>query len=486
LCRSAFDPENRDYWLPAAESKGDQRQVESSIVAWSIWLLREQLLPTLTSGERKRINEWLASCTTHPVRNNNWAWFTAVNQAVRLDLASKYPEFAGDERWMLDDLKVLDGMARGDDGWYTDSLNEPMFDYYNSWVFASHFLYWNKIAGRRYPEWSKRFGDRVRKYLETAPLFFGANGSHVLYGRSLIYRFGVLTPLVLAYEQKLWPHSPGLLRGLVERNMQFFWSHGAFDSQRGKLRETMSPEGTRDIKESYIDGGHPYWGMQAFAAFLVPPKDPFWTKSAAKLPVEQADFVRPIRSAGLLLTGKKSSGEVRLYNALSSRLDVHYRDKYNKVVYSTDYPMCIVQSKAICPWDNALVLRETATGTTAGRGRVELSKVRVDGIELTYTIQLNSVTAKVLTRITIGPHSEVRQHTLAITGSDTGYEVVEGAQIEVTDYEGWSSKEIVTDFGPVETARSNVLQREFRVVTLRAPARTGSMTLTAKWSATRG
>ena len=56
-------------------------------------------------------------------------------------------------------------------GWYNDDKPGQSFDYYNSWVFASHFLYWNAMVGERFGDWSKVFGSRLRQYLDTAPLF---------------------------------------------------------------------------------------------------------------------------------------------------------------------------------------------------------------------------------------------------------------------------------------------------------------------------
>src|SRR5579872_2613836 len=108
---NAFDPDHPDYWLPTDPGHSNQRQVESSLVAWSLWLLRDKLLPLLTSRQRTNIQAWLASCTQYPVRHNNWAWFTAVNQAARLDLAKHWPEFSGDAAWMTEDLKALDALA---------------------------------------------------------------------------------------------------------------------------------------------------------------------------------------------------------------------------------------------------------------------------------------------------------------------------------------------------------------------------------------
>jgi len=41
-------------------------------------------------------------------RTSNHAWFTAINQAARIRLGEKFKDFAGDEKWMLDDLRALD------------------------------------------------------------------------------------------------------------------------------------------------------------------------------------------------------------------------------------------------------------------------------------------------------------------------------------------------------------------------------------------
>jgi len=58
---------------------------------------------------------------------------------------------------MIEDLKFLDTLAApGSDGWYTDSPRSPSTTI-TILVFASHFLYWNKVVGAKYPEWSAKF-----------------------------------------------------------------------------------------------------------------------------------------------------------------------------------------------------------------------------------------------------------------------------------------------------------------------------------------
>jgi hypothetical protein len=421
--RNGTDPDSADYWLPSPADRQNQRQVEASIVAWSLWTARDTVLAALNQRERKNVAAWLASCCRVPVRNNNWAWFTAVVQAACRRLAEKFPEFEFNEKWMLDDLRALDAMAAGESGWYNDGLKGAAFDYYNSWVFASHFLYWNELVGSFYPEFRNRFSERLKNYLEIVPYFFANHGGHVLYGRSLIYRWAAVTPLVLAWRQGLWPHSPGLLRRIVERNILWQWDIGAFDAAAGKLRESYTRNGTRDVCESYIDGGHPYWGMQAFAFWLIPDGDPFWTAPEEPLPVEKSDYAIAIPEAGLLVRGARISGQVTLYNAKSTKTEPHYRDKYNKLAYNSHFPFAVNHEPGRPTLDNLVLLRDPATGERACRGQVEESSVEAERVELVYEIRLHSVTARVRTEIRWRGDFEVRSHF--VTASGEGLEKLE-------------------------------------------------------------
>lgn len=413
IFRHAFDPQHPDYW-GAVPDRQNQRQVESSIVAWALWVARDLVLPQLSEKERGNINAWLASCTKVPVRRNNWAWFTAVNQAVRLDLAHTWREFSGDEKWMIEDLKAMDALAApGRDGWYSDSPKEPVYDFYNFWVFASHFLYWNKIVGRRYPDWSAKFTLRLNLFLENVPYLFGANGAHTLFGRSLIYRWAALTPLVLAYEQGLWPHSPGLLKRIVRGNIEYFWKLGAFDAQRGKLLETLTPQGSRAVCESYIDNGHPYWGMQAFALWLIPKARPFWSAAEESLPVEKRSFSIPLRGPKIILTGDKRTGEVRWMIAINGHNEPAYRAKYTKFSYSTHAPWGTT-------FDNALMFKDPNTGEWAGQTGVEGGRLLDDGYQRRWWVKLGDERINITSTIT----SRSRAHR--ITGP-AGVEFIEGS-----------------------------------------------------------
>jgi hypothetical protein len=428
--RHAFDPNHPDYWGEPPADRATQRTVESALVAMALHRIGEEFVGALSSAERANVNRWLDSCVRVPERQTNHAWFTAINQAVRLELSRTFHEFRGDEGWMLDDLAALDALfIPGNGGWYTDFPGLHIYDYYNFWVFANFPLFWARIIGARYPEWDAKFRQRVAEFLKDTPYFFAADGSHPLFGRSLIYRWALLSPMVLGYQMKLWPYSPGLLRRIVTRSLDWHWRHGAYDADAGKLRETYTPQGTPDVKEAYVDNGHPYWAMQAFTMLSLTVDDPLWTAPEERLPVEQGDFVRRFEGPRMILSGTKSSGQIKWVQARGVHRRDYYRDKYTKFSYSTHFPFNVILEKDRAPWDQALVLRNTKTGHCAGRAGVTDGMLLDDGVETKWWIVLDEVRFDVVSRIRLTGEYEDRTHTISAPPNWTAgdVQVLEGS-----------------------------------------------------------
>ncbi|MGI8966258.1 MAG: DUF2264 domain-containing protein [Limisphaerales bacterium] len=430
--KNAFNPAHPDYWGEAPSDKPSQRAVEASLVAWSLWQLGDDFLAKLTSDERTNIQKWLASCTQVAERENNHAWFSAINQATRLALSKKWKEFSGSEEWMLADVTAMEALAKSaEDGWYSDSPTLSVYDYYNFWTFASHFLYWNRIIGKSYPDISARFSQRLKRFLEKTPYFFAENGSHVLFGRSLIYRWSVLMPLVEGYAQGLWPHSPGLLRAIVRRNLEFHWNIGAFDKVNGKLRETFTEGGSTAVREPYIDNGHPYWAMQAFSLYAIPPQDAFWTSREEPLPVEKGDYKVRLEKAQMLLVGTKASGQVRLLEARNEPRRARYRDGYQRFSYSSHFPFNYIVQEDRFTWDQALVFRNNETGFCWGRSGIKSGALTADGIETEWWTQLGDLRFDVVTRISVNGEFEKRTHVVTAPASalNKSIEILEGSSV---------------------------------------------------------
>jgi hypothetical protein len=434
IYRSAFDPGHPDYWGEPPTDKPTQRTVESALIGASLVRLGDDFVAQLTASQRASLNRWLASCTVVPERVSNHAWFTAINQASRLRLAGKFSEFAGDEKWMLADLEALDRLfVPGNDGWYSDAPDLPVYDYYNFWTFGNFPLLWGRVIGERYPQWDAKFRERVKLFLQKTPYFFAANGAHPLFGRSLIYRWALLSPLVLGYELKLWPHAPGLLRRIVSKSLEYHRALGAYDEKLGKLRETYSPQGTPDVKEAYIDNGHPYWAMLSFSMLSIPASDPLWSASVdAPLPIEKEDFTIRFEGPRMLLIGNESSGQVRWVQARVSPRRDYYRDKYIKFAYSSHFPFNVLRdSKDRAPWDQTLVFRDRASGAVAARGGTIDGKLTDDGLETQWWAKLGDWRIEVNTRLRLAGEFEMRTHEIAlpdeVIAPEPKIELIEGS-----------------------------------------------------------
>lgn len=434
IYKNAFDPNHPDFWGYAQSDKPTQRSVEAALVAVSLAKAGKDLLGKLTPQDRTNIQKWLASCTQVPERKNNHAWFTACNQAARLELSRTFPEFQGDEQWMLEDLKAMDELgAKGMsvDGWYSDSPDQPIYDVYNFYVFPNFPLMWGRIIGARYPEWNEKFRGRIKTFLQKTPYFFAANGSHPLMGRSLVYRWAVLSPLVMGYREGLWPHSPGLLRGIVRRQLEYHWGLGCFDEAKGKLRETFSRDDTPVTREPYIDNGHPYWTMLGFAFLGIPESDPFWTAPEEPLPVEKDDFLIRFEGPKFLLSGNKRTGEVRWIQSQNAAKRNAYRDKYSKFAWSSHFGFNHRDEKAEgeIPSDQNLVFRNIETGLTATRAPAGATdgKLLEDGVETTWFAQLGDWKFNVVSTVRIMGEYEQRTHKVTAPPEAVGkVEVMEG------------------------------------------------------------
>lgn len=295
------------------------------------------------------------------------------------------------------------------------------------WQHAANYLYWREMQGGR----KHRLDPRIRELLDLAPQLIAPNGSQPLFGAGIGSRWAWLTALVLGYRQGLWPHSPGLLRAILRRNIDFFWRHGGFDQSAGRLNVKLSDRGTNDFPESGATAATPYACMQAFAFFLIPPQDPFWTAAEERLPSEQRDYILPISGANLLLSNCLETGEVRMHLAANGRFDSAFRDRYAKFSYSSRFPPCFTQRPHRATWDSALVFHDPRTGTLAGRAGITSGRIldHNKGIETDWWTEVRGARIRIVSRIFPEGDRERRTHIVTCPPSlvDAGIEAWEGS-----------------------------------------------------------
>ena len=345
------DPSNPyTYWGDIGHL--DQRIVESADLAVAIWMSRERVFNKMTKAEQEQIIAWLSQVDGKGTYTDNWILFTAITQAVRYYLGFPSPLDDLDDR-----LSRINEFYRGD-GWYVDGPTNE-FELYNAWMFGWHYFLWAWIDGDRKPEHRKQVLERGRSFLEGFLHFFGANGSYPAWGRSVVYRFAAIAPFALGHVLKIAPDDPGLLRRASSGCIRYFYDRGFFDPIHHFVRQGYHGEFPL-AGEAYISPGSPYWCCHGLFALTFDPDDPFWTAPESSLPVEREDFELVLPGPGFVLSGRRDTGQILLFNSRSGQehdaSGHNYTSKYGKLVYSTHFPFNVLPVDGIYTPDAMLSL----------------------------------------------------------------------------------------------------------------------------------
>jgi len=411
------DPENRGYW---GVPRTDRLQlVESGHVAFALWQTRERLWNHLTPDQHQQIARWFAASSAAPEHYpNNFAMFWLLNHTGRQALGQEY-----DPAVIPGVLSYMDEVYCGD-GWYDDGATRGVdhFDDYTLWVFTSHFLCWAQMAPEEYAGEIREKSERVQQLMQHVPFFYGADGAYSHFGRSLSYKFARLGAPLLAQFHGLWPHPPGMLRRMVGQQLRWHFDRGVLRGDN-TLRQSLTSEGSVEIRETYGSTGTVYWAMQAFAGlWALADNDPFWTDDEVPLPVEQGDFVKILPEPGWVLSGSKSTGNVTRFSAKSSKMPA----KYGKFHYSTLAPFNVGLVDGAPSPDGMLCLMDN--GELGHRDTTLLAKIGEPGwLRMRYEQAVNNRTHTIETVIVVDGDYHLRLHRIHLAPGSTGVSAIEGA-----------------------------------------------------------
>ncbi|MCZ6635348.1 MAG: DUF2264 domain-containing protein, partial [bacterium] len=418
ILERAFDPEQPGFWGKEAFPARDQRTVESAILAYGAWLLRDTVLPEISERGMLCFRDWLRYFASAPLVQNNWNLFWIVNHTARKALGWDYEQDTIDEAW-----ETIDGYHRGD-GWMTDG-SEQLFDDTNWWVFGIHEIFWMQMDGEANPERCARVEDRIRNRLEVYPYFFGKDGSVSEYGRSLSYKFARLACPILAYKLGFWPHSTGMLKRLVRKHLAFYDNNGALDRVTDTVRQTLSEFGHPAVRDTYINTGHPYWCMATFAAlWQLDEDDPLWTVEEEPLPVEGQDFQKVVKPAGWILTGTQATGQVQRHSLGTRHGRKYYAAKYGKFMYGTHFPVNLGSVEGDFGADSALCV--TDGDHWAHPGNYEVFVAEAHYLRAAYHLEIGGM--KIPVETVLIPQGELclRTHWILVPEGAPPLTAVEG------------------------------------------------------------
>jgi len=259
------DPAGPEYWGDIKDY--DQHLVEMASLAWSLYLSREHIWDKYTKKQQEQIASYLYQCTRVKYHQNNWLLFNVVTNAVLKKLGMPYSQEQIDRN-----LKFCDGMYIGE-GWYRDG-NVNRIDYYNAWAFLYYYLIWGILDGDSYPDFFEEIKNRVREFAKGFRYFFASDGSLPCFGRSMIYRFGYLSPLALGQYLNIFDIDPGQIKTMMNLGAGFFLEKEILTDKGHLGLGFIRPNA--EMLEHYSCGGSPYWAVKAFNIFLIPENDNFW------------------------------------------------------------------------------------------------------------------------------------------------------------------------------------------------------------------
>ncbi|MFD0525400.1 DUF2264 domain-containing protein [Paractinoplanes durhamensis] len=354
-----------------------QAKVEAASIALILDLTRPWIWERLKPQVQERIVDYLSPAVgddTYP--QTNWVWFRLVVQTF---LRSVGGPWSGPE--MVADLDTHDSFRR-DDGWLADGATRA-YDHYNGWALHIYPTLWSRMAGAGDLAASRtaQYTADLDRFLQDAIAMIGADGSPLIQGRSLTYRFAAAAPFWAGALAGVPSLTPGALRHAADRVVHHFADRGV-PGEDGLLPIGWHRPWPR-LAQAYSGPGSPYWASKGMLGIALPADHPVWTEPAEPLPIETGDVLRAVRAPGWLISGARADGIVRVINHGTDH-DVEGATTgdsplYARIGYSTATAPILDESGWTDPLDQSAVLIDPHTARRSHRTGFRTLTVRVDG-----------------------------------------------------------------------------------------------------------
>ena len=303
---AGVDPDASDRWVRIDEH--DQAKVEAASIALILDMTRPWIWDRLSVVTQQRVIEYFAPVVgddTYP--QTNWVWFRLVVQTF---LRSVGGPWSADD--VAADLARHDSFVR-DDGWMSDG-DERSYDHYVGWALHLYPVLWARMQGAEELANGRTAGDiaRLDRFLHDAIALVGADGSPLIQGRSLIYRFAAAAPFWVGVFANVPSFSAGQLRHAANQIVGHFAANGVPDAA-GRLTLGWHHEWPT-LAQSYSGPGSPYWAVKGLLGVALPADHPVWAQPAVPLPSETEDALFAVRPAGWAISTTVADGIVRVVN----------------------------------------------------------------------------------------------------------------------------------------------------------------------------
>jgi hypothetical protein len=330
ILRQGIDPASPGYWGECGDT--DQYLVEMAAIALSLITARRVFWDPLDREDRRRLYVWLSAIEKRKLPANNWHFFRILVCAAFRELGLPVDKEAEKESFDL-----VESCYRGE-GWYLDGTGGA-YDLYNPMGFHFYGLLYAKLAGD--PERAARYTERARLFAQKFASWFREDGSAVPYGRSLTYRFAAVSLFSAAAFAGPDILPWGVLKGLILRNMRWWFSRPILDN--GGVLSVGYGYPNLVMADTYNSPGSPYWGLKAYLVLALGADHPFWRSEEAPLPEipgGEAE-IKADPAPGFIVT--RTPEDVQMLNpGQYPAFDMnHPAQKYGKFAYSARFGFCV-------------------------------------------------------------------------------------------------------------------------------------------------
>ncbi|OXM61272.1 DUF2264 domain-containing protein [Amycolatopsis vastitatis] len=299
------DPASPEAW-PRPDELG-QSKVEAASIALVLQLTRPWLWDRLDDRVRDRVVAWLATVVGQPYPPINWVWFRIVVESFLREAGG--PWSAAD---VEEDLAVHASLRRPG-GWLSDG-DERAYDHYTGWALHLYPLLWTHlfdVTGSLCPgSLRHQWAADLRDYLDDAMRLVGSDGSPLLQGRSLVYRFAAAAPFWVGALTGTSHLSPGLTRRVAGGMVRHF----AGAAEQDGLLTLGWQHAWPAMRQAYSGPGSPYWAAKGMLGLALPANHPVWTDVEEPLPIETGDVARVVAAPGWLVSGRRRDGIALVVN----------------------------------------------------------------------------------------------------------------------------------------------------------------------------
>jgi hypothetical protein len=330
------NPASPSFIQPRAKDGGpSQNLVEFGGLSVALFAAPEILWDPLPQATKDALAATMLSYGDGPTVPQNWRYFNIF-------ILSFYKSrgYAVNEKLMEEYLQKQLSHYRGE-GWYHDA---PTFDYYSMWAFQMYGRLWSEYYGRaHYPAVAAQLAANFAPLKDNYPYQFGRDGSMIMWGRSITYRFAAVVPFPLMGLQPDPNTNFGWMRRTASGAMLQFLQNPDFLQDN---IPTLGFYGPFDpAVQAYSCRGSVFWLAKAFLGLLVPANSPFWTATEnegpwAKELAKGTVFNKFEPGPNILVTDYPNSGaaEIRVPSAQPSGDANRGNENYNRLSYNSAFP----------------------------------------------------------------------------------------------------------------------------------------------------